>query len=101
MAMAQRLANADLHGALVEVVRCRCVDRVGIEGIVVKESRGTVEVVGKDGRVRVLAKEGTVFRLEVPRDGRKMVFEIHGSQMVYRAGERAGKKFKMKPLGEV
>ena len=105
--MAQRLANADLHGAVVEVVRCVCVDRVGVEGMVVKETKGGLEVLGRDGRVRILGKEGTVFRIEVPVEGKvgeaekKMVFEVYGSQMVYRSGERAGRKFKMKPMRDL
>ena len=44
-AMAGRLASGDLHGAVVEVVRSRAVDRVGIRGIVVKETRATLVVV--------------------------------------------------------
>jgi len=50
--MAQRLAGADLHGAVVEVVRSRAVDRVGIRGTVVKETRGVVVVVTEDDRVK-------------------------------------------------
>jgi ribonuclease P protein subunit POP4 len=48
-AMAQRLAAGDLHGAVVEVVRSRCVDRVGITGVVVKETRGALVVVPEEG----------------------------------------------------
>jgi ribonuclease P protein subunit POP4 len=46
------LAAADLHGALVEVVRCRCVGRVGLKGIVAKETRGTVEVVTRGNQLK-------------------------------------------------
>jgi len=47
--MAGRLASGDLHGALVEVVRSRAVDRVGIRGIVIKETRGVLVVVTQKG----------------------------------------------------
>jgi ribonuclease P protein subunit POP4 len=39
------LASADWHGAMVEVVRSRCIGRVGIRGIVAKETRGTFEII--------------------------------------------------------
>ncbi|KAF8252800.1 hypothetical protein K440DRAFT_594366 [Wilcoxina mikolae CBS 423.85] len=105
-AMAGRLASGDLHGALVEVVRSRAVDRVGIRGIVIKETRGVLEVVTeKDEWKIVIPKEFTSFRITIPpRDedrvlGRgDMVFELQGNQMMFRAAERAGKKFKAKPM---
>jgi ribonuclease P protein subunit POP4 len=39
------LASADYHGAMVDVVRCRCVGRVGIRGIVVKDTKFTMEII--------------------------------------------------------
>lgn len=41
------LASADMHGAMLEVVRSRCVSRVGLKGIVVRDSRFVFEVVTK------------------------------------------------------
>lgn len=43
----QLLATADMHGALLSVVRSRCVSRVGLEGIVVRDTRFTFEIVTK------------------------------------------------------
>jgi ribonuclease P protein subunit POP4 len=48
-AVAQRLAAGDLHGAVVMVVRSRCVDRVGIRGVVVKDTRGALLIVPEEG----------------------------------------------------
>lgn len=56
-----------------------------------------------------------MFRFEVPavdppvgREGsrvdgaaRNMVFELHGSQFMYRAADRAGRKFKQKPVTDL
>jgi ribonuclease P protein subunit POP4 len=43
------LASADYHGAEVEVVRSGCVDRVGLKGIVVRDTKFTfVIVISKD-----------------------------------------------------
>jgi len=124
--MAGRLASGDLHGALVEVVRSRAVDRVGIRGIVIKETRGVLVVVTQKGegkseyipppsgpifaetklmRKVAVPKEFTVFRIAVPptdedraRGRGDMIFELQGNQMMFRAAERAGKKFKAKPM---
>lgn len=48
----QMLASADMHGALVRVVRSRCVSRVGLEGIVVRDTRFTFDVVTKGNVVK-------------------------------------------------
>ncbi|KAL5329849.1 hypothetical protein ACEPPN_003369 [Leptodophora sp. 'Broadleaf-Isolate-01'] len=116
--MATRLCSADFHGAELEVVRSRCVSRVGVKGIVVRDSRYVFEVVTKGDRVKILPKEHTVFRFTVPRpkkedveaaEGAKdeamaegeekeppkdVVFELHGDQFEYRAADRATRKFK-------
>jgi len=48
-------------------------------------------------------KEFTVFKVAVDvggenDKGKEMVFELHGSQLIFRAAERAGKKYKGKPM---
>ncbi|TVY86497.1 Ribonuclease P protein subunit, partial [Lachnellula willkommii] len=115
---AAKLCSADYHGAELEVVRSRCVSRVGVRGIVVRDLRGVFEVVTKGDRVKVVPKEGTVFRFTVPIplpvpismaeevDGqaeekgpkeeakKDLVFELHGNQFMYRAADRANRKFK-------
>ena len=40
-----KLVGADFHGAVVEVVRSRCVSRVGVKGIVVKDTKFTFELI--------------------------------------------------------
>lgn len=47
-ASGQILATADMHGALMTVVRSRCVSRVGLEGIVVRDTRFTFEMITKN-----------------------------------------------------
>ena len=48
----QLLASADMHGALLSVVRSRCVSRVGLEGIVVRDARHTFDIVTKLNRLK-------------------------------------------------
>jgi len=107
--VAAKLASADYHGALVEVSRSRCASRVGVKGIVVKDTKFTFEVITEANEMKVLPKEHTVFRFEVPeplteekmdedheeKETRKsLAFEIHGDQFQHRAVDRANKKFK-------
>jgi ribonuclease P protein subunit POP4 len=89
------------------------VSRVGIKGIVVKDSKFAFEVVTEKNRVKLVPKEGTVFRFEVPvpatdsmlkrgegggtaprQEASKMVFEIHGEQFQFRSADRASRKFR-------
>ncbi|CAI4213039.1 unnamed protein product [Parascedosporium putredinis] len=101
---AQKLTSADFHGAEVEVSRSACVSRVGVRGIVIKDSRFVFEVVTKRNRVKTIPKEGTIFRVvipveagdaeKIPSKAEEFVFEIHGDQFLYRAADRANKKFK-------
>ncbi|KAL8408389.1 hypothetical protein RB594_006994 [Gaeumannomyces avenae] len=111
-AAAAKLASADFHGAEVEVVRSSCPGRVGIRGIVVKDAKYVFEVVTRKNALKVVPKEGTVFRVEIPVasdapwgggaaakagaevDDQKFVFEIHGDQFKLRSADRANKKFK-------
>ncbi|KAK4898925.1 hypothetical protein LTR27_003656 [Elasticomyces elasticus] len=96
------LVSADYHGALLEVVRSRCGSRVGGNGIVVKDTKFTFELVTPKNELKIMPKEHTVFRFEVPlepkEDGgerpKPLIFEIHGSQFENRATDRANKKVK-------
>jgi ribonuclease P protein subunit POP4 len=109
-----KLVSADYHGAELEVVRSRCVGRVGTRGIVVKDTKFTFEIVTKANELKIMPKEHTVFRFDIPplrpsgsesdiRDGgnitaldteKNLVFELHGDQFQHRAVDRANKKFK-------
>lgn len=97
------LASADFHGAEIEVVRSGDVGKVGIRGIVVRDTKFTFVVVTKKDEVRTLPKKDTVFKYEIhmpseaatatPKE-RKLVFELHGNQFEFRPAERANRKFK-------
>ncbi|KAI0967241.1 RNase P/MRP, p29 subunit [Xylaria arbuscula] len=96
---AAKLSAADFHGAEVEVSRSRCPSRVGVRGIVVKDSRFAFEVVTRNNQVKILPKEGTLFRVYIPvvdaaPEQKGFCLEIHGDQFQHRASDRANKKFK-------
>lgn len=63
---AAKLASADIHGARVRVSRSSCPSRVGIEGIVVRDSRYAVQIITRKNAVKLVPKEGTMFRVEIP-----------------------------------
>ena len=98
----QMLASADMHGAIVEVVRSRCVSRVGLKGIVVRDTKFTFEIITEKNVVKAVPKEHTVFRFEISLPGKEggevekpLVFDILGEQFQARAPDRANKKFRM------
>lgn len=112
---AAKLASAEFHGAHVEVVRSRCPGRVGIAGIVVRDGKYAMDIVTRKRGVKVVPKEGTVFRTRVevqpqqqqPQDkqgehdqpqseaaGQAFVFDVLGDQMMQRSADRATRKFK-------
>lgn len=117
------IASADFHGAVVEAVRSSCVERVGLKGVVVKDTKFTFVIVTKNNKLRTMPKEGTIFQIQIPlidpnaasreaetekrlldddtevasteRMTRNLIFELQGSQFENRAPDRANKKFKM------
>lgn len=50
--LASRLMTADFHGAIMKVVRSRCLSRVGIEGIIAKETKMCFEIVTRKNQVK-------------------------------------------------
>jgi len=106
----------------VEVVRCSDAGKVGIRGIVVRDTKFTFTVVTRKNDVKVLPKRNTVFRYEISlpephleegsggevdmekgrqegtaeKQGRNLVFEVHGNQFEFRPADRANRKFKWK-----
>lgn len=47
-----KIASADFHGAEVRVVRSRCVGMVGLEGIVVRDTKFTFQVVTRGDELK-------------------------------------------------
>ncbi|KAH9874678.1 hypothetical protein IAQ61_003868 [Plenodomus lingam] len=98
----QILASADMHGAKVAIVRSRCVSRVGLEGIIVRDTRFTFEIITKRNVLKAIPKEHTIFRFEITlpvtegeEEKKPLVFELNGEQFQARAADRANRKFRM------
>ncbi|CAN6661932.1 RNases MRP/P 32.9 kDa subunit [Trichomonascus vanleenenianus] len=113
LAAAGKMATADYHGALIEVMQARNPSLVGVRGIVVWEGRSSfVVVVGaksgplasareRIGGLRIIEKKGVRFLVTVESAPLKMDFELIGSRLLFRTAERSGRKFKPKGVRDV
>ena len=87
-----RLCRADLHGALVKVASATCPSHQGVEGLVVMETKNTLQILGKDNKLRVIPKLGSSFTFVVAG----YLFTIPGASIDSKPAERATKKLKNK-----
>ncbi|KAH8928997.1 hypothetical protein BT69DRAFT_1292894 [Atractiella rhizophila] len=115
--MQAKLLKADFHGCLIKVKRSKNASLIGGEGIVVKETQGTWEVVSRKGERKIFPKFNSIFEIALPlvpstntagaekangmevdgekkEERRELRFEINGTQFCYDPVERVGKKWK-------
>lgn len=111
-ALQSKLVKADLTGAKLVVRAARNASLVGISGLVIEETAGSIRLVGTDSRVRVIPKVGTQFTLRFPAFSAvaepgaepdmagfiatcpQIEIDILGTAFAYRSGDRAGRKFR-------
>lgn len=89
-----RMLRMDFHGALVEIVRARDPGLVGVAGILVAETAGTIVVVGKMNRAVTVPKNAAIAAVNV---GERR-FEIALPMLPYRSSERSARKLKKKHM---
>ncbi|CAL1604595.1 unnamed protein product [Knipowitschia caucasica] len=87
-----KLLKADLHGAIIKVVRSKCAAYVGLTGILIQEFKHIFKIITKKDKLKVIPKRLSVFEIEV----NGFVSHIYGSGIEQRASERSAKKFKYK-----
>jgi ribonuclease P protein subunit POP4 len=63
--VSHRLFLADLHGARIRVVESRCGSDVGIEGIVIRESKSALHLIDMKDAVKIIPKRDHVFGVNV------------------------------------
>lgn len=109
-----KLLKADFTGIALRVISSRNASLSGISGIVIEETGATFRLVGEDGRVKVVPKEGTQFALSFPAyaparagENEPVDLERHlqscprielnmlGTNFGYRSGDRAGRRFRL------
>ncbi|GFR70095.1 ribonuclease P protein subunit p29-like [Elysia marginata] len=91
--LAQKMMKADLHGCPLRVRKSKCPSYIGVEGIVIQETRNMFTLITTGDRVKRIPKANSVFTTVLGN----AVFTIHGNHFLVRPGERAAKKFKTKP----
>mgnify|MGYP003687130823 CR=1 FL=1 len=70
----RNVVGADMHGARMRVVASKCPSEVGLEGLVLRESRGALHILPMSDerrRVRILPKAGRRFQATVRGGGGK------------------------------
>lgn len=90
----RNVVGADMHGARLRVVASKCPSEVGLEGLVIRESRGALHILPvseERRRVRILPKAGRRFQATVGggsaggREGKKeLKLILHGNGLVGR-----------------
>ncbi|XP_063988885.1 ribonuclease P protein subunit p29 isoform X1 [Diachasmimorpha longicaudata] len=93
----QKLMKADLHGARVTVVRSKCPSLVGINGIVLQDTKNTFRIMGKDNKIKTVPKEVVVIKIHLPGAS----LELFAKELCIRPAERAVKKFKANHIAEL
>merc|ERR1712032_1467090 len=91
-AVANALCRADLHGAMVKVATATCPSHKDVQGLVVMETKNTLQILGKDNTLRVIPKLGSSFTFVVSG----YLFTIPGASIDSKPAERATKKLKNK-----
>jgi len=92
MQLQTRLCRADLHGAMVKVATATCPSHKDVQGLVVMETKNTLQILGKDNTLRVIPKLGSSFTFVVSG----YLFTIPGASIDSKPAERATKKLKNK-----
>ena len=123
-----KLASADFHGAEIEVVRSRCVSRVGVKGLVVRDSKFTFVVVTEKDELKsmfplfppdmiiplfsynlsklatkssiftAIPKEHTIFRFEIPQPTQEKKGDESQEQPKNLVFELHGNQFENRPV---
>jgi len=87
-----RVCRAELTGAHVSVASATCPSHVGVTGIVVLESKNTLQIISDDNKLRLIPKLGSSFSFKF--EGYKFTFP--GSSIHSKPAERITKKLKNK-----
>ncbi|KAH9507694.1 RNase P/RNase MRP complex subunit [Bulinus truncatus] len=92
-AAALKLMKADFHGCPIIVAQSKCPSYIGVQGIIIKETKNTFVLILKDDTIKCIPKVNSIFNVIL----QDHIFTIYGNQFTIKPGERAGKKFKSKP----
>ncbi|XP_014246486.1 ribonuclease P protein subunit p29 isoform X2 [Cimex lectularius] len=86
----QQLWKADYHGAYIKVSKSTCPSLVGVEGILVFETRNMLKLLGKDNILRNIPKMSCEFKLRLG----DYELSFLGKNFMVRSSDRSIKKLK-------
>lgn len=87
----ERILKVDYHGAILSVKDCRCKSYVGLNGIVVKESKNMMTIITTLDELKSIPKKNTLFEIVI--HGSRIT--IYGNAILGRPGERMKGKVKL------
>ena len=88
-----KMLKADLHGAILTVINSTNKNNIGINGIVIFESKRTFNILNQKNEIKTILKNGSVFEVEI-NNGIKII--IYGDNFIFKSAERTKIKFKPK-----
>ena len=87
-----RVCRADLTGAELTVASATCPSHLGVRGLVLMETKNTLQIISPDNRLRLIPKAGSSFQFEM--SGYRFTFP--GACIDSKPAERITKKLKNK-----
>ncbi|XP_003706349.2 ribonuclease P/MRP subunit POP4 [Megachile rotundata] len=93
----QQLIKADFHGAKISVFASKCPSLVGLNGIVIQDTKNTFRICGKDNIIRTIPKDVVIMNIYL----NEVKLEFFGKDLSIRPIERTIKKFKCGRLYEL
>lgn len=95
--MSGTIHKSDFHGAKIKVIQSKCASMVGHKGIVIMETRETLNIISKDNMLRVIPKASCLFEL----NWKEIRFTIYGKHIKLKSAERSVKKLKTIRLAQL
>ena len=93
--ISQKLLKCDLHGSIISVYSSNNKNNIGLNGIVIYESKRTFNIITKKDSIKILLKTGNIFEIEIPNNNNKIIkAKIIGDNFLFRSAERTKIKFK-------
>ena len=90
--IASKLLKADLHGSIIEVINSNNKNNIGIKGILIYESKRTLNILTKENKVKTILKPGSLFEITF----NNIEIQILGDNFLYKSAERTKAKYKIR-----
>lgn len=89
-----KLKKLEFFGSILKVTKSRCSEYIGLEGIVIQETKNTFSIITIDNKVKLIPKLHSEFSLVIKGLG----FSILGNHLHQRPVDKAKQNFKKRCL---